>query len=290
VDTPGLHKYYSEGLEYDEASAYLAKNVLNPTKTAIRFDRYPSDRYFTWFGHCKVKILSELALGPFPVRKPDGIVVYPTLPGKYDCYVWEETYERIVEAGCEVEIDGGYGWLECTMDMLPWCQKMYGLKTGALEDWLEDYIKNVIVAAIGRFGMKGEFNVVVHMDDADPSDPPVITRDGRLTEYCIHGEVNKSAIAMPHWFNYTIQQVARDTYDFALPFAERGELIATNYDSVLVLDTEVKPNTVRKHSSISCDPGTWRWQLLTNIYVPAPRSIVANQKTRLPGVRATATY
>lgn len=284
VDTPGLHRYYDFGLDYDQASAHLAENQIQPTKTAIRYNREPSERYFTWFGKCRIKINYELALGPFPVRTKGGRVVYPTLPGVYESYIWKEQYEKAIAAGCEVECHGGYGWLECTLDTQHWCQYMYEKKVTAPEEYLEDYMKNVIVSTIGRYGMKPEFRTIVHEDDAEPQDNPIITRDGSFTEFCIHLEKNDTAVLMPHWLNYTTQCVALDTYEFALPYAERGELIATNYDSVLVLNTNVKPNTVSKYNAITCPPGTWRYQMLTGIYIPAPRAIVCNEKTRLPGV------
>jgi hypothetical protein len=287
VDTPGLHKYYDVGMEYDEDTAYLSRYPLQVTGTAIRYDLSPSDKYFAWFGKCKVKIKHELALGPFPIRLENGLVKYPTLPGKYETYIWSNQYHEILKQSCDVEFMGGFGWLQSTTDNMEFCKEMYDLRLSAPDEYLEAFMKIVIVATLGRNGMKGHFQTLVSEDKKSPEDIPVFTNDGMATNFFIHPEVNKRAIPMVHWFNYTIQEVALDTYRFALPYAERGELIATNYDSVLTLNTQVNPNSVRKHTTedIIRRAGDWRWQRLTGIYIPAPRAINCDQKYRRPGVR-----
>lgn len=287
VDTPGIYRYYPLGIENDQASAYLAENEQLPTSTSIRFEKYPSDRYFTWFGECKVTIKKRLALGPFPVRLESGLVSYPIEPGRYTCYIWKEQYEQILLSGCDVEPNGGYGWLECTLDQVELCKEMYKLKVTAPEGYMQDYMKKVIVAYLGRYGMKGDFHTVVPEGKQSPTDDRIITTDGIPTMFFIHPEPNKRATPMPHWYNYLLQMVAWETYKFALPYAERGELIATNYDSCLVSSLLPDSRSVRKYSAediISSVPGSWKWELLHNVYVPYPRGIRSDEKTRTPGL------
>ena len=286
VDTPGLNNFYEFSVDYDAASAFLGEHILQPTKTSIRYDAEPSGKYFTWFGKCVVTIKSELALGCFPVRLGSGLIVYPSLPGKYITYIWKEQYEECLIAGCKIICDGGYGWLESTFDTLSWCEDMYFLKLSAPEKYLEDWTKQIIVSAIGRYGMHGDFHSIVSRELATKDDMRLTRSDGTPTHYFIHKESNRHAIPMPHWNNYTGQRVALDTYKFALPFAERGTLVSTNCDSVLVFDVSVVPGTVRKYSidSALCEVSTWRWELLHNVFIPAPRSINSDEKVRRPGV------
>lgn len=151
---------------------------------------------------------------------------------------------------------------------------------------MSDWTKQIIVSAIGRYGMHGDFHSIVSRELATKDDMRLIRSDGTPTHYFIHKEKNKHAIPMPHWNNYTGQRVALDTYKFALPFAERGTLVSTNCDSVLVFDDTVVPGTVRKYSidAALCEVSTWRWELLHNVFIPAPRSINSDEKVRRPGV------
>ena len=291
VDTPGLYSYNEWAMEYDQGSAFTAKNRLLPDKTAVVYDTWPEDKYFTWFGKCTLRINSELALGPVPKRQPDGHLTYPTLPGYYtDCYIWKEQWIQALEAGADIRCEGGVGWLGSTTDTEPLCTELYYLKMNAPQQYMSDYIKKVMVSTIGRYGMTAEMYKIITERTATDEDEPIWSQ-GVATRLYIRKEINKRAVPMPHWFTYTSQLVAVETYGFALPFAKKGLLIATNMDSVITLDDTVVPNTVRKHSAEAyvAEAGTWNYELLEDLYIPAPRAKTHKHGKIRPGVKRNET-
>lgn len=292
ADTPGQGNFYEMLIEGDRSSAYLAEYQVQPAKTSIMFNNGPSDDMVTWFAHCEVEIPSELALGPFPRRLPDERIVYPTLKGRYDdVYIWKEQAESALRAGCKVRPKEGVGWKEWTDDNSWWCQEIYSLRKFAPSKFVESSIKAAIVAAIGRHAMAPVKYILVPEDRASVFDVPVCG-EGVPYAFFVHEEQMDNACSMIHWNGYTLGMAANTLYNFALPYAEQGRLIATNYDSVLVLDGDDIRSHIKRYSAeeIYCPPGGWRWQELHDVYIVAPRSIICNEKVVLPGIERASRH
>jgi hypothetical protein len=92
--------------------------------------------------------------------------------------------------------------------------------------------------------------------------------------------------SMLHWRDYCIMLCNLSLFNYALPYAEVGRLIMTNYDELLIIATDEQQRYAKKHSleSLMCEMGDLRWQMLTNVKIHGDRSLECDQKTVRPGV------
>lgn len=301
-DTPGLGQHYDELLELDMRTAYLKYYGEQGAGTAGYFKHGYCDNYATWFARCTATIhdfkykmdgsgmdTQPPALGPFPFRKEiseqETVLTYPIEPGSYETYLWAEQAEACDEYGVSVEVHEGYGWQTLSNDNQLWCDMMYFLLQQAPEE-LRVFIKKCIVAAIGRHRMENDFYVLAPEGQQSEKDIPI--GEGReFYAYFVHNEHDFNSVNMPHYWSRTVSLCNLALLQFAYPYAVSGQLVGTNYDSVLV-----KPNAFdsictrfpSKEASRLDPPGTWGWTELHNCDIPAPRSIECDEKIVRPGV------
>lgn len=264
--------YVGDTLELDGSSFWLAHCYPLPCGTAIPFTDGCVDGFYTFFARCTVTIKKELALGPFPMRRKDGKITYPTLPGTYETYLWREQCDDCIQAGCTVQVHNGYGWLDCTYAMEYYAQHVYGLRMQVYGTPVEDNLKQAIVAGFGYWAMGGDFYSLT--DTPSEGDRFFPSIDGP-TDYYIHKEPYDYTVPnMPHWYYYLIMQANRTLYQFSLPYAKQGRLIATNYDAVYVLEQNETRQFVRKYSpeAATVAVGAWRWSRLIDFKVLGDRS------------------
>ncbi len=293
VDTPGLGNSYSSLIDLDMASAYLAHFRLFPGGTAIGFYGVPSTDYVSYFAECEITIRRDIVLGPFPKRLQSGRVSYPTLPGIYTAFLWKEQVEECEIQGLEVKIIMGYGFRKETRATERWCQHLYSLRKNAPTKDIEIQIKLATNASIGRHGMGNERFVLVPHGKQAPSDA-VLCDDHNAFDIYIHPIVAPGSSHMYHFFSHCIAMTALTLYQFALPYAQADRLVASNYDCVLVLEQNADHQTyIKKHSAgdiaIPPENKTWRWQMLHNVEIRAPRRFHSDEhpiptrpKTRQP--------
>lgn len=286
VDTPGLGEYYDKADMLDMASAYLSKFDVQTTGTSVGFSYGDVEKFADYFALCKVRINSELPLGPFPVRNENGSIVYPTLKGVYYPYLWKVQVQDCINAGCTVVPENGYGWLSLTSDPFYWCSEIYQKKIEADligVDFLSSKVKASIVGAIGKHASGEIFYYIVPEEYASDVDLHV-SANGESYNYYVHEERRQND-NMIHWYSDTISKCASELYRFALPYAERDELIATNYDSVITLERSENKLRVVKHTaeSVTVRPGTWCYTALTNLYVQNARTFFCDQMSQAPG-------
>ena len=293
ADTPGLGEEYDVASMYDLSSAYCAFFASQPCGTTIGFRRTPHDLK-NWFARCTIRIKRELPLGPFPVREHTsrGRLYYPTSVGTYESYLWSSQVDDVIASGCNVSIEGGFGWRETTNDTIFWCRDIF-LKRIAAEvagdRSLVKYVKQCTVAAIGRHGAGNVFYNLVPEEEATDEDVHV-SYDGKSYAYFVRRRESRDNANMIHWNTVAIMETSRALYNFALPYAERDELIATNYDAVFTKDKENVHGLHVKYTAdqIVCAPGTWLWCLIHNLEVLGPRTFRSREMTVMPGIKKTA--
>jgi hypothetical protein len=297
VDTPGLGRSYPIAIELDMKNGYAAHYEKQPAKTAIRILYGETANCVTWFCHCMVTITEPLPLGPFPVREKQGasssdLITYPTEPGEYDCWLWKEQSEDAIAVGCKVEIKEGWGWNDWTYDNKAWIELVEKLRDTAPNETVEKFIKLAIVAGIGRHGMRADSYVLVSENEAAPEDvraASTIDEERGINEiydWFVHKEEDLRQANQTHWFSYTIMQCARTLYHKELPYAKLRRLIASNYDSILIDgDLPYEEEYPNKKQSKGLPSGVWTKEVLTGVFIPAPRAIESNEKVRRPGVK-----
>ncbi|SRR5258708_3947938 len=276
-DTPGIGQTFPVAIELDMSSAYLAHSFPLPVGTSLPFTDGNVERFATWFGRVKITIHNELALGPFPLRlsQRKEKITYPTLPGVYYSYLWKEQAEDCLQAGCNIEVENGFGWKEFSNDMETFAREAYQLRMSLFGTAEEDGIKKAIVASFGRFGMNGEFYSLT--STCSPGDIWLPTPQGPTGLY-IHKEPHDySQPSMMHWYSYILMQCARTLYKIALPYAIEGRLIATNYDAVFVVEKDESKQYVRKYTlaAQSAKMAELRWSRLRNFECLDDRSYKA---------------
>ncbi len=292
VDTPGLGNFYPELLEVDMYFGYIANHYCQATDAPVVFTRGEVYGLADFFALCIVYIHSDLALGPFPVRvhsHDEERVVYPTLSGAYQCYLWKGQVDDARRAGCTVKVVEGYGWRRMTDNTGYLAERLFDLRDTAPTKEVENVVKHCGVAFTGGLGMSGTFYTLIPEEKAGPKDliPLVNARTKEPMAYYVHEEERPYLPNMVHWFSRTITETARSLYRFALPFAQDGRLVATNYDSVLVVEKNNEGRRyIKKYTSeeIHPRPGDWRATHLHNCFIVAPRSIECDEKSIRPGV------
>jgi hypothetical protein len=289
VQTPGLHKYYSEALELDMCSAWLSTFTELPTGTPVRIGPRGAANYKHYYVKCDIHIRNDLPLGPFPIRKKKGgKVQWPTKEGYYEgVYLWNFQIEDCLRAGCNVSLSHGWGWERTTTDTLPWSQQMYDFRIKAPTDFIEKSCKAGAVSAIGHHGMSRETFELVTRDRADDTCRPVLDNAGNALDLWIREGFNWNVATMVHWRDYTISMCNSIVYNFALPFAREGRLIAIDYDAILIEEKEETKTFIRKKSieSLQQRPGTWMWTKLHQVRIDAARAYTSLEQIKRPGVK-----
>jgi hypothetical protein len=281
---------YDRAIHLDEKMAYVSQFWLGPGGTAVRVVNGSVNGLATYFCKCKVIIHRELALGPFPMktqRDHKVKVVYPTLPGVYDVYLWKEEVALCTQAGCTVQIEHGFGWKHFTTCNLPWCQHAFGLRETAHPKHVKTKTKSLAVAGIGHHGMKRERYYLVDESRKDKTDIPVLNDYGEPLEYYVHKEIDNSRAYMVHWNKYTEMKTRVSVYEFALPFAIQGRLVSIDFDSIMILDGDDRHQFIRKVDAeyMACPPGTWLYTLLHNLDITKDRTFESDEMVRKPGVK-----
>lgn len=277
---------YPSLLELDGATFYLAHLLVLPTGTSRLFLSDHCTQYVTYFAKCYVTIHTELALGPFPVKRKKGKIVYPTLPGTYETHLWKEQIEDAKTLGCSVTIDGGFGWSVLTEDTTDICTLLYRYRMLYPDSPTEGIFKKVIVSMLGHLGMRNTFYTIVALEDAYEHEPCVLNENFHPQNYVVRENTDYTKPSMYHWFQYDIMQTSRSLFWMAYPYAEEGRLIATNYDAIIVREGNETSTYAEKHSleAHMAQMGDWRWQRLTNVKIHGDRSVECDQKVTLPGV------
>lgn len=323
VQTPGIGRRYRSLMMLDMSSAWVSQYVLHPTGTpeVINHDSNLG-LYFEFFVECDVFIPHTLSLGPFPVRtgKKDGQrVIYPTEIGIYrSVYLWRIQIDDCHKSGCYVSIKRGYAWRDYTTDNSIWSEYAYEKRQRAHNGFIAKQSKAINVATIGRnfrsrqgYILKGCADTTLETRDgyrgslAEIQTGKGITPNSR--KYDMEGiskgiqlvnsrrepvnmyvipETDNHSTFMVHWYAYTIAQCNSNVYNFALPYAKQGRLVAIDYDSIMITEQDERHMYIRKESfdALSCPPGTWLWMQLHNVHILNHRSFKSDELTKMPGV------
>lgn len=254
----------SYGWEIDEKNGYLANIGRLPTGDCYRvFDSAESGVYLVYFVRCKVVIPQPLALGPFPVRI-EGSPLYPTQPGSYEAWLWNDEIALSREQGCLIETYEGYGWCEVTNDLAPFIDLMSQLRDSAPVE-IVDFIKQAIVSGIGRFGMTEGKYVLVSGEEKSDTDLPITAR-GLAYDWWVHHEPEYRPLTMPHWYRFIIMRCRVKLYQLALPFVKSEHLLGLNTDAILVKDCELVHNFPEKNQPV--ETGEYRRKRITSSTLP----------------------
>jgi hypothetical protein len=274
----------------DMSSAWVSQYVLHPSGTAEVISGHSDlSEYFEYFVECEVFIPHTLPLGPFPIRTGANNgqgVVYPTEVGIYrSAYLWRIQIEDCRKAGCLVYIKRGYAWREYTDQNTLWSGEAYKLRIRADSEFIRKQSKAINVSAIGRMFRSREGYILIGKETCGEGRPLVNSNREPINLY-VEKEVDNRSAFMVHWYAYTIAQCNSNVYNFALPYAKEGRLVAIDYDSVMVLETSESYRYIRKQSfeALQCPPGTWLYMQLHNVHVLNHRSFKSDEITKMPGV------
>lgn len=262
--------------EIDEKNGYAAAFIKEgqPTGQCFRIVAGPSPSMLKWFVRCTITIHKPLMLGPFPVRLQDR-PFYPTQPGTYEGWLWNNEIKLARMSGCTVVEHEGYGWKEVTRDMNCWVQLMSWLRDNAPSKAVEQHVKLAIVAGIGRFNMADESYTLIPEEQAKPGiDRLAQGEAGIALSWFIHASVEARPQTMPHWFSHTLAVAREMLYKEMLPHAEKEMIISSNTDGFIV-----KPEADISHYPEKGTPGlatgTFSVRTLLNVRTPAARHLEA---------------
>lgn len=311
VDTPGQGKHYERLLELDMKGAYNAHYRKHPTGTSVRCyattlaesERLTSGNssYVTWFGQCEIHLRRKLSIGPFPVRLLDNGVTYPTEPGVYHCWLWREQALDILQLGGTIHSINGWGWEQWTEDNTHYSAVMECLRREAPSPEIASLIKAATVAGIGRHAMNRSKQLLVPPEHKSKGDKPIHgsqDRMGLLYDWYVHDFPDPYCTNMIHWHNYTVMQTNRTLFWKAKEYADRGALVATNYDAVYVSLWRYEELALPEKGSREdndAESGTWRYRILYpkdnhTPMIPAPRHLIARDAYGEPVVRRPGVH
>ncbi len=274
--------------ELDMKNGYAASFIEQPTGPTISHRGRFLDSYATYVSHCMVEITEPLILGCFAVRVQQARgseLFYPIEPGWYETLLWKEEIEVAV-----LTLPSAH-WLELISQFgcrnsPRFAELMTQLRDSAPEE-IVDWIKLAIVGGIGRHGSPWETTTIVMEGEQDPGDTPVAW-NGLAYDWYIHSAMQHIPESMQHWFSHTLMKCRLELYRYALPYARRGELLATNTDAVFVKESADVSGVIAKEDGAGKPAGTWRKSKLTKQegkpMFPALRHVISEQKVRRPGV------
>lgn len=263
IVTNGIGQCFSCLANIDLAHAYVAHYRRHPDGRTVYLSGISSlselTHYATYFVACTVTIKKELPLGPFPYRNSRHRIVYPTLKGVYsNVWLWKETIEACLEAGCSVTPTGeGWAWTSWTEDNLPWAEWAWDMRRRAPNEQVRKTQKRVNLAAIGRHAMGREHFILVGENRRDKSTDACVINYGEPIDLFIHPTYDNSSANMVHWNAHTVNDTNLSLYYMALPYALEGRLMMCDTDGFFVLDGPLHHQYLQKKSieALEAKPG-----------------------------------
>ena len=286
-------------LDINDAYASAAARPL-PGGSAVRWNGKllepgPEWHAVTGYYYCTIVVHERLQLGPVVLRGAPGEPnVIPAAPGTYHGWLWAEDVAELrrlvsgVRRLVTVLLRHGWYWRRWAraarvttrgVQSLPspltlWARRMHRART-AVPASVRPMVKLATVAGIGRFAADLATYRIVRQRLA-PEDRQVTDPEYGLLDLWVHREDRDAATGLVHWASYIQAAVRRELWRKALPYAEAGGLVATNYDALYV--------TTRPGERSSRRAGGWKLERLQDAVIPAARHLRSRTKVRLPGI------
>jgi len=207
----------------------------------------------------------------------ETVTSYPTEPGEYPAWLWNNQVELCERHGLSVKVGDGWGWTETTTDCRKFVKIMEKLRDEAPPE-VASMFKLCLVACIGYQGMSSE-TYTLSLDGEDGKDIRVCS-PGLVSEYFVKSKKDYRPKSMPHWMWYILVQVQCWLTEEALKWMKQEMLVATNTDSVLLIE-KAESHLDGYHSKLetrqcmSLPSGAWRKRPLYNATLPALRHLQA---------------
>jgi hypothetical protein len=253
------------------SSAYPWGARLVPQGAACLYDGEPPGWSATYYQDVTLLLPDDgrtsLPLGPVPERTPYG-TVYPTA-GPVSGWLWAEEQMDAVAAGAVIlERRTGYCWESLGDSLAGWADACFALRQRAPDVAVAGVLKLASVAAIGRMGMDFITRTLVPYDGTGIlyTDPAGLWSDGRWGIREEERQEPADAAYLMQVASYTHMTVRRALYARALPHAQAGRLISTNYDEVLYVPED---GTLPGHQAAAL--GGWKQTAYRNLIVRHPR-------------------
>lgn len=307
VDTLQPGTLFPALYELDINGAYPAAAARSlPGGAAVRWDggvREPGPEWQAVTGYywCRFTIHESLTLGPVVLRGPAGEPnVIPQAPGTYTGWLWSEDIallrgitHGIARSVTVMPMRGWYwrrwaraaritarGVVPLPSPLSDWSARMHRARR-TLADGPRQMAKLVAVAGIGRFGANLVRYRIVR-ERLAPADRQVTDPAYGVQALWVHADERDASTALAHLASYIQAAVRRQLWAKALPYAEAGGLVATNYDALYV--------TTRPGERSSKRAGGWKLERLQDAVIPAARSLRSLTKVRLPGVPLASRF
>lgn len=289
VDTPGLGVRTETAYEEDMRNAYAAAARLPlPVGTASRVPRgvdlTTSDLFATWFCRCTVYLPETLPISPILYR--DGPTVHQAnaagwygLPNQLPIWLWKHEADAARRAGAIVTTIGGWGWQQAEPMLQSWAERMHARRQDAPTVDVRNLVKMSIVSAIGRHGMHPVDYRLVAEAEADANAIPLLLGGrGPISSLYVQPLPDPDAASLTMWSSFIVSTVRLWIYQRMVEHQGAGNtVLASNYDAIILANPTTLP----------LDPeqlGGWRQQALSHVFIPQPRWLESDQKTRRPGV------
>lgn len=256
-------------MELDIKNAYGAALAGDlPAGNASRFFGGDVEGFAHWVGECTVTIREPLIFGLFPVKGEEQ-TTYPTEPGTYQAWLWNERVDLLRRHGLHVQVGDGYGWWESTRCCEAFVRQMEALRDQAQTPEEADMYKLCLVAAIGALGMEGPRYVLTK----EPQEEKWrVCAQGAVTPYFIKEKKTRQK-GMPHWMWCVLERVNCQLTEQAWLWREQEMLVATNTDAVLLRpEADLSAYAEKGPGNPS---GTWQKRRLTDVTIPALRHLMA---------------
>lgn len=270
-------KRYPRAWGQDMTGAYPWAAQSVPAGSCVQFWGEPPAYLATYVQQCRIDPPDHPpALGPLPQKVAwNSQREYPPYAVLWGTW-WKEELEDAKKLGYSIDRGKGIGWQETTDALVEWSKVLHALRASGLSDTLRAICKLVGVATLGRFGQEWETRTLVPL--TEETDMWCDEETGFAgSAYGVKVERRDRESLQIHLSSYIHMQVRRALYKRAAPYAERGTLIATNFDEVLTSE----PPTERANGSVL---GGWKQHEYVNLRVPYPRAKLADGITPiLPG-------
>lgn len=302
---PNTKRVYEE--DQNSSYPYAACETIDPTHTPVYFPHGSSrlDHYYAYYARAFVRIPkgedASKGFGVLPIRNElSSEVTFVTEEETYVGWWWKATLDRCKELGYEVDVLEAYAWKKSSNFMSGWAREIFATitrlkclrdkevgETKDIYDMAVDMMKIVGVSTIGRHGMHPETRTLVHEDDYQKGDKPLVNpyaySPNPFTEYYIRTTDNPDAEWLTHVYSFILDNARNSTWDRIQAHISTGTIVlASRVDSIIT----ATPGLLYVSDS---EFGGWKRKALDIIpgfSVFGDRgkgSLVTRQKQKLPG-------
>ena len=305
IDQVKEPRYFERLRQLDENKSYLFHSEIVPSpfrapvyvfygERGYQDGRYNS--YVTAYIHCKLSAHVS-GISPIQVKGQDGTWYSPEENETIDTWLWREELDDCLEAGYTLEhVEEFYGWKSFSTFMQQWANILYEKYEQEEDEKVQDIIKQMMVGLPGRFLKSPESYLLVHRDEYQRGDIPILANwkeGGEITTpWFLRAEFDLQSVQLTPVGDYIKMKARQELYHKMKEEEKHGHEVINSYIDCYTVNEHYDIHASRIHNqrnknayrNIGKKPGQWKEKVYKALWVIDNQIIPENiQQMRAPG-------